>query len=148
MIHFAHFQTCTKISKKSSKKGQKFQSRDKIPKRESTENQTWGNRNRQQWRTQKIFMGVSFSGIWWQFVFGVRSFCCHNLTSYSRFHTNVLAKYVDIICIYFYTHSPYFMCQCTAYKLSAFQVRIRYLWKINSTLRHSSSYLQKYQAAR
>jgi len=28
-----------------------------------------------QWRTLKIFMGgVSFSGIWWLFVFGVRCF--------------------------------------------------------------------------
>jgi len=25
-----------------------------------------------QWRTQKIFMGGSFSGKWWPFVFGVR----------------------------------------------------------------------------
>jgi len=24
-----------------------------------------------QWSTQKIFMGGSFSGIWWSFVFGV-----------------------------------------------------------------------------
>ena len=57
MINFAYFQTCTKIPKKSSKKGQKLQSRDKIPIRERTENQIWGNRNRQQWRTQKIFIG-------------------------------------------------------------------------------------------
>jgi len=127
------FKLVQKSLKKSSKKGQKLQSRDKIPKRESTENQTWGNRNRQQWRTQKIFMGISFSGIWWQFVFGVRSLCSHNLTSYSRFHTNVLAKYIDIICIYFYTHSPYFMCQCTEYKLSAFQVRISVENKLNAT---------------
>jgi len=26
---------------------------------------------RSYWRTQKIFMGVSFSGIWWSFAFGV-----------------------------------------------------------------------------
>jgi len=27
----------------------------------------------EQWRTQKIFMAaVSFSGVWWSFVFGVR----------------------------------------------------------------------------
>jgi len=38
----------------------------------------------QQWRTQKTFMGrVSFSGVWWPFVFGVRSLWHHNLTSYS-----------------------------------------------------------------
>ena len=34
--------------------------------------------------------------------------------------------------IFFYTHSRYFMCHCTEYKLSALQVRI---YKINSTLR-------------
>jgi len=28
-----------------------------------------------------------------------------------------LAKFVDIICMFFYTYSPYFMCHCTAYKL-------------------------------
>jgi len=27
-----------------------------------------------QWRPQKIFMGDSFSGTWWSFVFGVRCF--------------------------------------------------------------------------
>ena len=38
-------------------------------------------------------------------------------------NTNVLAKFVNIICIFFYTHSPYFMCHCTEYKLSALQVK-------------------------
>jgi len=58
-----------------------------------------------QWRTQKIFMGrVSFSCIWWSFVFGVRFLWRHNLTSYSCFQ----AKFVDIIGIFFYMHSPYF----------------------------------------
>jgi len=28
----------------------------------------------------------------------------HSLTSYSCFKTNVLAKFVDMICIFFYTH--------------------------------------------
>ena len=45
--------------------------------------------------------GVSFSGIWWSFVCGVRSLWRHNLTSYSCFQTNVLAKFVDIICMFF-----------------------------------------------
>jgi len=36
-----------------------------------------------------------------------------------------LAKFaVDIMCIFLYTHSPYFICQCTEYKLSVRQVRI------------------------
>jgi len=51
----------------------------------------------------------SFSGICWSFVFGVRCLWRHNLTSYSCFQTNVLAKFVDIICIFFYTRSPYFV---------------------------------------
>ena len=60
---------------------------------------------RAQWCTQKIFMGGgSFSGIWWSFLFGVRCLRRHNLTSYSCFQ----AKFVDIIGIIFYTHSPYF----------------------------------------
>jgi len=29
----------------------------------------------------------------------------HNLTSHSCFQTNLLAKFVDIICIFFYIHS-------------------------------------------
>jgi len=37
------------------------------------------------------------------------------------FQTNNLAKFVDIIGIFFYTHFPYFMCLCTEYKLSAVQ---------------------------
>jgi len=37
----------------------------------------------------------------------------------------------DIICIFFYTHSPYFMCHCTEYKLLALQVRISEENKIN-----------------
>jgi len=40
------------------------------------------------------------------------------------FQTKVLAKFVDMICTFFYTHSPYFMCHCTEYKLSALQVTI------------------------
>ena len=57
----------------------------------------------------------------------------HSLTSYSCFQTNVLAKFVDIICIFFYTQSPYFMCHCTNCKLSALQVRISEENKLNAT---------------
>jgi len=49
------------------------------------------------------------------------------------FPNNVLAKFVDIICIFFCNHYPYFMCHCTEYKLSAFQVRISKENKINAT---------------
>ena len=78
-----------------------------------------------QWRTQKMFMGVSFSGIWWSFVFGVRCLWRHNLMSYLRFQTNVLAKFVDIMCIYF-SRTP-------LYKLSAFQARVSVENKLNAT---------------
>ena len=77
--------------------------------------------------------GFSFRGIWWSFVFAV---CClwrHNLTSYSCFQTNLLAKFVDIICIFFCIDSPYFMCRCTEYQLSALQVRISEENTLNAT---------------
>jgi len=87
-----------------------------------------------QWRTQKIFMGgVWFRVIWWSFVFGVRCLWRQNLTSYSCFQTNVLAKFVDKICIFFYTHSPYFMCHCTECKLLALQFRLSEENKLNAT---------------
>ena len=54
---------------------------------------------------RKFSWGVSFSGIWWLFVFGVRCLWRHNLTSFSCFQTNVLAKFVDIIYAFVYTHS-------------------------------------------
>ena len=75
----------------------------------------------------------SFSGIWCSFVCGVWSLWRHNLTSYSCFQTKALAKCVDIIRIFFYTPSPYFMCHCTEYKLSALQVRISDENKLNAT---------------
>jgi len=50
-----------------------------------------------------------------------------------QWHTNVLAKFVNIICIFFNTHSPYFMCHCTEYKLSALQVRISEEHTLNAT---------------
>ena len=77
--------------------------------------------------------GFSFSGIWWSFVFGVRCLWRYNWTSYSFFPTNVLAKFVDIICIFFYTHSPYFMCDCTEYKISALHLRILEENELNAT---------------
>jgi len=41
------------------------------------------------------------------------------------------------ICIVFHTHSPYFMCHCTEYKLHQ-RSKLWYRWNIRSTLRHSS----------
>jgi len=76
---------------------------------------------------------ISFSAIWWALVVGVRCLWRHNLTSYSCFQTNVFAKLVDIICIFFYTHYPHFMCHCTEYKVSALQVRISEDNTLNAT---------------
>jgi len=84
-------------------------------------------------RRKFSWSGGSFSGIWWPFVFGVRCLWRHNLTSYSCFQTNVLAKCVDTICRFFSTHSPHFMCDCTEYKLSALQVRILEEHALNAT---------------
>ena len=75
--------------------------------------------------------GFWFRVIWWSF--GVRCLWRHNLTSFSCFQTNVLAKFVDIICIFLSVHSPYFMCHCTEYRLLAFQVRLSEKNKINAT---------------
>jgi len=55
------------------------------------------------------------------------------MTSISSFQTNVWAQLVDLICIFVYTHSPYFMCHCTEYKLSALQVRTSEENKLNAT---------------
>ena len=51
----------------------------------------------------------------------------------SCFQNNVLANFVDIICIFVYTHSPYFMCHWTECKLSALQVSISEENKLNAT---------------
>jgi len=59
--------------------------------------------------------------------------CALFVRSQSCFQTNVLAKFVDIICIFFYIHSPYFMCHCTEYKLLALQVRLSEENTLNAT---------------
>ena len=79
------------------------------------------------------FMGeVWFKVIWWLFVFGVHCLWRHNLTSCPCFQTNVLAKFVDIVCIFFYIHSHY-ICRCTGYELSALQVTLSGKNKLNVT---------------
>jgi len=45
-----------------------------------------------------------------------------------------MAKFVDTICIFFHTHSPYFMCYCIEYKLSALQVTISEENTLNATM--------------
>ena len=77
--------------------------------------------------------GVWFKVIWWLFVFDVRCLWRHNLTSFPCFQTNVLAKFVDIVCIFFYIHSTYYICRCTEYELSALQIRLSGKNKLNAT---------------
>jgi len=65
-----------------------------------------------QWRKQKIFMKGGF--IEWHMVvicIWCLLFVTSQVTSYSCFQTNVLAKFVDIIiiCIFFYIHTS-FLC--------------------------------------
>jgi len=47
------------------------------------------------------------SSVWWSLLLNIRCLQRHNMTSYLRLQTNVMAKFVDAICISFYTHSPY-----------------------------------------
>jgi len=77
--------------------------------------------------------GFWFRVIWWSFVFGVRCLRRHSLTSFRCFQTNVLAKFVDIKCIFLHIHSLYFICHCTEYKLSALQVRLSEKNKFKAT---------------
>jgi len=72
--------------------------------------------------------GGSFSGIWWSFVFGVRCWWRHNLTSYSCFQTSCLANFVHIICTFFYIHSPYFICHCTEYSGIQWHMVVICIW--------------------
>ena len=78
------------------------------------------------------FHGVGF--IQWHMMvicICVRCLWRHNLTSCSCYESNVLAKFVDIISVFFYTHSPYF--------INSQRSKLGYRRKIHSMLRHSSS---------
>ena len=90
--------------------------------------------------TQKIVRGiVSFSGKWWSFVSGVRTLWRHNLMSYSCLQTNDLAKFVDIICIFFYTPAhPLILC-VIALNTNYQRSKLGYRRKTNSVPRHRSS---------
>ena len=69
----------------------------------------------------------------WFVVDGVRCLWRHSLTSFPCFQTNVLAKFVDMMYIFFYIHSPYLMSHCTEYKLSVLQIRLSEKNKLNAT---------------
>ena len=43
---------------------------------------------------------VLSSGVWWSLLLDIRCLWRHNMTSYSRLQTNVLAKFVDTTCIF------------------------------------------------
>jgi len=47
------------------------------------------------------------SSVWWSLLLDMRCFQSHNMTSYLHLQTNVLAKFVDAICLLFCTHFPY-----------------------------------------
>jgi len=82
---------------------------------------------------RKFSWGGWFSCIWWSFVIIV---CClwrHNLMSYVCFQTNVLVKFFWHNVHTLLHASPYSMCHCTEYKLSALQVTISEEYKFNAT---------------
>ena len=58
-----------------------------------------------------------------------------DVTIWRHFHVSkpTFRRSLLTIGIFFYTHSPYFMCYCTEYKLSALQVRISHENKLNAT---------------
>jgi len=59
-----------------------------------------------QWRTQKSFIGGCL-------VQGHMVVIWCTLFVTSQFDVISIAKFADIICMFFYIHSPYFMCHCT-----------------------------------
>jgi len=70
--------------------------------------------------------GGSSSGVCWSFVFGVTS-----QFDVMFMFPNVLAKFVNIICIFFYTHSVFCVIALNI-KLSTLQVRISEETKLNA----------------
>jgi len=81
----------------------------------------------EQRRTHKMFMGGFHSVAYGGHLFVVYGLC--DVTIWRHIWRPVSKptfwrSFVDIIYIFFYTHSPYFMCHCTESKLSALQVRV------------------------
>jgi len=61
---------------------------------------TWRESAEWEWAVayaENLHGGISLSGVWWSLVFGVPCLWRHNVTSYSCFQTNILAKFVDTI---------------------------------------------------
>ena len=86
---------------------------------------------REQWRTQKIFMGGFHSVAYGGHLYWVCAVCY--VTIWRHIHVSK-----PTLCRSLYTHIPrhalpHFMCHCTEYKLSALQVRISEENKLNAT---------------
>ena len=81
-------------------------------------------------------MGGWFRVIWWSFV---RCLWRHNLTSFPCFQTNVLAKFVDIKCIFLYIYSLSLYIIAMTYKISALQVRLSEKNKFKATTQQFTS---------
>jgi len=67
---------------------------------------------------------VLSSGVWWSLLLDIRCLWHHNMRSYSRFQSNVLAKLLTQSA---YHSTPpvrcFTMCHCNEHKLSALKVR-------------------------
>ena len=100
-------------------------------------NYIWKNTEGPSGVLRKFSWGVSFSGIWWPFVCGVRFLWLHNLTPYSFVQTNFLAKFVDI---YAYSSTPTPLILCViAPNINYQRSKVGYRRKLNSVLRQRSS---------
>jgi len=55
------------------------------------------------------------------------------------FPSQCFGEFFDIICMFFYIHSPYFMCHCTEYKLLVLQVRLSEENTLNATTQQSKT---------
>ena len=95
-----------------------------------------------QWRTHKFFMGGVQSVAYGGHLFVVGSLCDVTIWRHSCFQTNVLVKFVDIICI-FPTRTPLILC-VIALNINYQRSKLGYWRKINSFLRHRSSQLQRF----
>ena len=74
--------------------------------------------------SSESFMGGVYSVACGGHLCLVCAVCDVTIWHHTHFQINLLAKFVDNICIFFYIHSPYFMCHCTEYKLLLHHVRL------------------------
>jgi len=87
-----------------------------------------------QWGTQKISMGGFGSESYGGYLYLVCAICDSQFDVMSMFPNQRFGKVCwHNKCIFFYTHSPYFMCHCTECKQSTLQVRLSEENKLNAT---------------